>query len=88
MFQNNIISSINMTAHTQEKENIRLNITKDLFDEIYIASIRHKEKNIKKLREELYPLVENVKSEKDLENISWNIEIIEPVTESIRLRKG
>ena len=85
LFQNNMIESMNITAH-KNGEDVRLEVDKDLFSDIYMQSVMIKENKIKKLREDLYPLVDKATSQEDLNNISWSTEVIEPKPESIVLK--
>lgn len=85
LFQNNMVEEMNITAHLGE-EDVRLTVNKDIFGKIYMQSVIAKENKINKLREDLFPLVENVKSQAELDGIKWDMEVIEPKPESIVLR--
>lgn len=85
IFQNNMVEEMNITAHLGE-EDVRLTVNKDIFDKIYMQSVMAKENKIKKLREDLFPLVERAKSQSELDAIRWDMEVIEPKPESIVLK--
>ena len=85
LFQNNMVEEMNITAHLGE-EDVRLTVDKDIFGKIYMQSVMVKENKIKKLREDLFPLVERAKSQSELDVIKWDMEVIEPNPESIALR--
>src|SRR5699024_761461 len=82
IFQNNMVEEMDITAHLGE-EDARLKVDGELFDEIYLASVKAKENKIKKLRDDLFPLVDRATDEKDLEGIVWDMTIIEPEPDSI-----
>lgn len=85
LFQNNMVEEMSITAHLED-EDVRLKVDRELFDEIYLASVKAKENKIKKLREDLFPLVDNVKSKKDLDVIKWDMSILEPKPETVILK--
>ena len=85
LFQNNMVEEMNITAHLGE-EDVRLTVNKEIFSTIYMQSVMAKENKIKKLREDLFPLVERAKSQSELDIIKWDMEIIEPKPESIVLK--
>lgn len=85
LFQNNMVEEMNITAHLGE-EDVRLTVNKDIFGKIYMQSVMAKENKIKKLREDLFPLVERAKSQSELDIIKWDMEVIEPKPESIVLK--
>lgn len=86
LFQNNMIDSIVMTAHGLDGSDARLEVDKKIFDNIYLDSVKHKENCIKRLRDDLFPLVDNSQSVEDLNAISWDMEILTPTPESIVVR--
>ena len=85
IFQNDMVEEMNITAHLG-KEDVRLTVNKDIFGKIYMQSVMAKENKIKKLREDLFPLVERAKSQSELDAIKWDMEVIEPKPESIVLK--
>lgn len=85
LFQNNMIDRITLTAHKGE-ETARVEVDREVFDDIYLASVMAKEDKIRKLRDDLFPLVDKAKSEKDLDNIKWEMEIIEPSPETVVIK--
>lgn len=85
LFQNNMIDRITLTAHNGE-EATRIEVDREVFDDIYLSSVKAKEDKIRKLRDDLFPLVDKAKSEKDLDNIKWEMEIIEPSPETVVIK--
>lgn len=85
LFQNNMVEEMGITAHLEE-EDIRITVNKETFNRIYLQSVMEKENKIKKLREDLFPLVESAKSQSELDTIKWDMEVIEPKPESIVLK--
>ena len=85
IFQNDMVEEMNITAHLG-KEDVRLTVDKEIFSKIYVQSVMAKENKIKKLREDLFPLVERAKSQTELDVIKWDMEVIEPKPESIVLK--
>lgn len=85
LFQNNMIDRMTLTAHKDE-EATRIEVDRGVFDDIYLASVKAKEDKIRKLRDDLFPLVDKAKSEKDLANIKWEMEIIEPSPETVIIK--
>lgn len=83
LFQNNMIDSIVMTAHGLDGSDARLEVDKKIFDNIYLDSVRHKENCIKRLRDDLFPLVDNSQSAEDLNAITWETEVLEPVPDTV-----
>lgn len=85
LFQNNVIDTLKMTAHVND-DDVRLEVNKDLFNKIYLESVKAKENKIRKLRDDLFPLVDSARSIKDLETISWSMDIIDPKPDTIRIK--
>lgn len=86
LFQNDMIEEISMTAHTLNGEDVRFPVDREMFDKIYLASVEHKEDKIRKLREDLFPLVDNSKASKDLESISWELNLEDPKPQAVKLK--
>lgn len=84
LFQNGVMEEVTMTAHLGDKD-VRLVVDKELFNSIYLASVKAKEEKIKRLRDDIYPMVERAKSSDDLENITWDMVILEPEPQGIVL---
>ena len=82
LFQNNMVDVMDITARLNG-EHTRLKVDSKLFDEIYLESVKAKEDKIKKLRDDLFPLVDRATDERDLEGIVWDMTIIEPEPDSI-----
>lgn len=72
LFQNKIIDEITITVHEQPSdEHARITVTKDQFEQIYLASIEQKEAKIARLRDRIIPQVHEARTEGDLEYIRW-----------------
>ena len=82
LFQNNMVDVMDITAKL-DGEHVRLKVDSKMFDKIYLESVKAKEDKIKKLRDDLFPLVDRATDEKDLEGIVWDMTIIEPEPDSI-----
>lgn len=50
----------------------RIQITKEIMSELTIVMLVHKDKNIKKYREQLLPLLKNAKTVEEVNSITWN----------------
>lgn len=95
LFQNNMLSSIMLTAKTIPGGEVkRISVNKDEFTIIYLDSIQHKENCISRLQDLLIPMVNNAVSLKQLADIHWtNISLFpgEPslvVKDDLTLAKG
>ena len=82
LFQNNMVDVMDITARLNG-EHVRLKVDSKMFDKIYLESVKAKEDKIKKLRDDLFPLVDRATDEKDLEGIVWDMTIIEPEPDSV-----
>ena len=82
LFQNNMVEEMGITAKL-DGEHVRLKVDSKMFDKIYLESVKAKEDKIKKLRDDLFPLVDRATDEKDLEGIVWDMTIIEPEPDSV-----
>ena len=82
LFQNNMVDVMDITAKL-DGEHVRLKVDSKMFDKIYLESVKAKEDKIKKLRDDLFPLVDRATDEKDLEGIVWDMTIIEPEPDSV-----
>lgn len=72
LFQNRIIDELAITVHEQPSdEHTRITVTKDQYEQIYLASIEQKEAKIARLRDRLIPQVHEARTETDLGYISW-----------------
>lgn len=86
LFQNNMIESIVVTGHTLDGEDARLTMNKEQFDKLYLSSVMHKENCIKKLRDDLFPLLDSAKTIQDVESVNWNIEVLTPKPETVIIK--
>lgn len=86
LFQNNMIESIVVTGHTLNGEDVRLPMNKEQFDKLYLSSVMHKENCIKKLRDDLLPLLNSSNGMKDVESISWDMEVLTPKPETVIIK--
>lgn len=73
LFQNNMIESIVVTGHTLNGEDVRLPMNKEQFDKLYLSSVMHKENCIKKLRDDLLPLLDSSNGIEDIESIHLSL---------------
>lgn len=71
LFENNLIEGLNWTAHLGEQD-VRLKVNKAVFEQIYLASVKTKLEKVSYFRDELVPLVEKARNEKELERITWD----------------
>lgn len=83
LFQNNMIESIVVTGHPLEGGDVRLTMNKEQFDKLYLDSVMHKENCVKKLRDDIFPLVDSANAIQDVESIHWDMEIITPKPETV-----
>ena len=86
LFQNNMVSEMTITAHQGDKD-VRLTVDKEVFDQIYIASVQTKESKISKLRDELYPLVDEAGSISELSEVAWDPEVDSVGVNEVGLKK-
>lgn len=70
LFQNNLIDEVTMNAYQGDKS-VRLEVNRDLFEEVYLAGFRARENKISKLKDTLYPMVDNSKTIDELSQIGW-----------------
>lgn len=87
LFQNNMVEEISVTARDISGTPVRLIINQRDFEQIYIDSVLHKEEKIKKLRDDLFPLVDNTKTEEAVEEITWGMTIVAPAPDTVVLQK-
>lgn len=86
LFQNNMIESIVVTGHTLNGEDVRLPMNKEQFDKLYLSSVMHKENCIKKLRDDLLPLLNSSNGMEDIKSISWDMEVLTPKPETVIIK--
>lgn len=82
LFENNMIESIVMTLHTKEGS-ARRAVNKEEFTKIYLASVKAKEDKISRLRDVLFPIVDEALSKKQLNAIQWDSEVVLPEEPSV-----
>src|SRR5699024_10826311 len=68
LFQNNMVDVMDITAKL-DGEHVRLKVDSKMLDKIYLESVKAKEDKIKKLRDDLFPLVDRATDGKHLEGI-------------------
>lgn len=78
LFQNDMIQEIKVTAHTNDKD-VRLTFDKKGYNDLYLASVKHKENCISHYRDDLLPLVEQALTVEQVEAINWDTVVTEPV---------
>lgn len=87
LFQNNIITSIKLTAKTTPGEEVkRIQVNREEFTIIYLDSIKHKENCISRLQDLLIPMVNNAVSLKQLADIHWSNVSVFPGEPSIEVK--
>lgn len=79
LFQNDMIDSIRVTAHDKDGSDVRLDFDKVEFNGLYLTSVKHKENCISKYRDDLLPLIEQAMTIEQLESITWDTVVVEPV---------
>lgn len=79
LFQNDMIESIKVTAHNEDGSDVRLAFNKDEFNGLYLTSVQHKEHCISKYRDDLLPLVKQAMTIEQVEAITWDTVVVEPV---------
>lgn len=77
LFQNDMITSIKVTAH-KDDEDVRLTLNKEQFNELYLASVYHKENCISRYRDVFVPLIDNAVTLEQLEDIKWSNQVVHP----------
>jgi len=70
-FDKNRITEVGWTAYTLDGELVRLLLTQETFEPVYMKHLEHIQSNIVKLRDYLQPIVETATLE-ELETISWS----------------
>lgn len=85
LFQNNMIGEITVTARDSTGERVRITLNTSQFNKVYLASVLHKENHIKHFRDELVPLVNQAKTEEQLNAITWDTQVVVPAPEAIKL---
>lgn len=87
LFQNNMITSIMLTAKTIPGDEVkRIQVNKDEFTIIYLDSIKHKENCISRLQDLLMPMVNNAVTLKQLADIRWSNISVFPGEPSIEVK--
>ena len=79
LFQNDMIDYIKVTAHDEDEIDVRLTFNKSEFNELYLSSVHHKENCISKYRDDLLPLVDQATNVEQVEAITWDTVVVEPV---------
>lgn len=70
-FSRGMIESNPWTAYTMEGEVVRLELTTDKFDKVYLSHLEHIQGNIAKFRDILEPRVREAKTLEELREITW-----------------
>lgn len=71
LFENNMVETVNWNARLHSGK-VRLTLTKEQFEKVYVESVKHKLDTISKYRDELLPLVNQAKTKEELEAITWD----------------
>lgn len=84
LFQDNMINSIIISAHETETDNpVRVQLDKTNYERLYIESVKAKEDKISRLKDILYPMVEQAFTEEQISLIKWDNDIVEPIEPTI-----
>lgn len=70
LFDDGLIENMMWTVQ-KNGEYKRISISKKIMDELIVAIMDHKEKNISKYRDKLMPIVNNAKSIEEINAITW-----------------
>lgn len=82
LFLNDMITSIVWSAGLgNDKARIALN--KKGFNEIYLASVKHKQDAISRFRDKLMPILNQASTVDAVNLINWDVEIVEPSPEPV-----
>lgn len=88
LFDNNMIEDYVLTVASGENY-VRLNLTKQEFYDLHVESVKHRERNISKLRDILCIKVDEADTLEEVQSITWDIDIEEtPVEPEIKDPKG
>ena len=71
LFQNNVIDGIKWSAKLDGKS-VRLDFNKQNFERLFYQSVKHKQELISKLKDEVEPIIKDVTTKEELDNISWD----------------
>ena len=71
LFQNNVIDEIKWSARL-DGEPVRLSFSKTQFETLFYNSVKHKQKMISKLKDEIEPAIASVKTKEELDSIVWD----------------
>lgn len=83
LFQNDMITSIKVTARDSNGVPVRLDFDKTQYQKFYLASVKHKEDAISKYRDILCPLVDRCLSIEQVNNVVWDLQINFPIQNNI-----
>lgn len=70
LFENNMIKVIGWNGYLDENK-VRLELDKEIFNQIYIEGVKHKTNCLTTLNDYLIPMVKSVKTEDELNLIYW-----------------
>lgn len=85
LFVNNMIESIMWSVGINGKKQ-RILLNRDQFNKIYLASVKHKQDCISHFRDQLVPIVEQAGSIEAVENINWDVTVIEPSPDPVEFK--
>lgn len=72
LFQSNLVNIMKLTAHTNDDQDVRLDFNKEVFNDLYLTSVFHREDNISRYRDQLIPMIEKITKLNELEAINWD----------------
>lgn len=70
-FDRKLLEVLPWTAYDPSDKVVRLDITKELFDRLFMTHLMYIQDNISKFRDTLVPKVMDARTEADLESIKW-----------------
>jgi hypothetical protein len=74
-FEKGRLTDIAWTCYNTNDEVVRLVLTPETFEQVYLDHLYHIQNNISKLRDFLMPMVDSSISEEDLKKITWNMSL-------------
>lgn len=77
LFQNSVVDSVKWSAHLKGKP-IRIDLNKKDFEVVFFASVRHKQENISKFKDQIEPLIDAQSTIEGLKAINWEGLVINP----------
>lgn len=79
-FDKGLITEILWTAYDVDGSVVRITLTEEMFNIVYLEHLNHIQRNISKYRDFLMPMVENAKTVEEVNLIQWSMSIPEQET--------